>query len=174
LQDEQTGILLNEAFFQEPLEISNSGLIDFQFIKEESFREQKRTGAFAEAYNSNVAVGNVRKTPLMGKRIIYERKLVGPALRSLKRIQLPVSLLAYFLHMSGHVASPYTPLGSGIRENHAVFTGGEILDFLAAFTLLYNRMAFAAVELAAFVAHKKALQTLFYACTNHFNHTLSQ
>jgi hypothetical protein len=76
--------------------------------------------------------------------------------------------------MSGHVASPYTPLGSRIRENKAVFTGRELLDFLAAFTLLYNRMAFAAIELAAFFAHKKAINTLFYACTNHFNHILSQ
>lgn len=109
----------------------------------------------------------------MGKRTIYEWKLVGSALGRLKRIQLPVFLFACSLHMSGHAACPYTPLGSGVWENQAVFTGGEILDFLAAFTLLYNRMAFAAIELAAFVAHKKALNTLFYACTNHFNHVLS-
>jgi hypothetical protein len=109
----------------------------------------------------------------MGKRTICEWKLVDPALRSLKRIQLPVFLFACFLHMSGHVAGPYTPLGSGVGKNQAVFTGGEILDFLAAFTLLYSGMAFAAIELTAFVAHKKAINTLFYACTNHFNHTLS-
>ena len=101
-------------------------------------------------------------------------KLVGSALGRLKRIQLPISLFTCSLHMSGHIAGPYTPLGSGVRENEAVFTGGKILDFLAAFTLLYNRMAFAAIELAAFVAHKKTIHTLFYACTNHFNHTLSQ
>jgi hypothetical protein len=76
--------------------------------------------------------------------------------------------------VSGHVALPYAPLGSGVGENQAIFTGGEILDFLTTFTLLHNRMAFAAIELAAVLAHKKAFNTFFYACTNHFNHILSQ
>jgi hypothetical protein len=34
-------------------------------------------------------------------------------------------------------------------------------------------VACAAVKLAALLAHKKALITFFYACTNHFNHVLS-
>ncbi len=99
---------------------------------------------------------------------------MGSSLGRLKRIQFPVSLFAFFLDMSGHVAFPYTPLCSGIGENQAIFTGGKILDFLATFTLLHNSMAFAAIELAAVLAHKKALNTFFYACTNHFNHILSQ
>lgn len=109
----------------------------------------------------------------MGKRTVCEWKLVGSAFGSLKRIQLPVSLLAGFHYVSGHVAGPDTPLGYGVRENEAVFTGGELLDFLASFTLLHNGIAFAAVKPAAFFAHEKTLKTLFYTCTNHLNHSLS-
>lgn len=137
------------------------------------FHEQEHTRVFAEAYKSVRRNRKRAEDVAHGKRTICERKLVDFTLRSLKRIQLPVSLFTCSLHMRGHVASPYTPLGYRIGKDEAVFAGGEILDFLATFTLLYNRMAVAAIKLAAFIAHEKAIHTLFYACTNHFNHILS-
>jgi len=109
----------------------------------------------------------------VAKRILCVWKLVGPALGCLQGIQLTVSLFGCFLDVRGHITGAYTPFGSGIGENQTVFTCGEFLDFLAAFTLFDNGMAFAAIELAAGFAHKRALHTFFNACTNHFNHILS-
>jgi hypothetical protein len=53
-----------------------------------------------------------------------------------------------------HIAIPYTPLGTGIREGDAIFAGGEISDFLAAFTRLNDGMAVATIKLAAFLVHE--------------------
>ena len=76
--------------------------------------------------------------------------------------------------MSGHVAVPHAPFGSGIRENEAVFAGRKFLDPHAAFTLLNDCVACAAIKLTAFLAHKRAANTRFYTCTVHFNHILSR
>jgi hypothetical protein len=44
---------------------------------------------------------------------------------------------------------------------------------LATFTLLDNRVAVTSVKLTPLLAHKKALNTFFYRCTNHGYHILS-
>ena len=75
--------------------------------------------------------------------------------------------------MGGHIAVPDTPLDGRIRKDEAVFARGEFCDFLAAFTLLDYGMTVTAVELAAFLAHEEALNTLFYGLTNHGYHILS-
>ena len=93
--------------------------------------------------------------------------------RSLKWIDLPVSLFSLCLKVGSHVAIPGMPPGVGIRKYKAVSAGGEFFDFLAAFTLLDNGMAGAAIKLAAFFAHEKTFIPFLYACTNHFNHILS-
>jgi hypothetical protein len=72
-----------------------------------------------------------------------------------------------------HVAIPETPLGRRIRKYETILAGGKHFDFVAAFTLLNSWMAGAAIKLAAFLGHKETIQTLFYACTNHFDHILS-
>lgn len=75
--------------------------------------------------------------------------------------------------MGSRIAGPDAPFDSRIREDEAILAGGKDSDFLAAFTLLNNGMAGAAVKLAAFLFHEKAVMPFFYACTNHFNHILS-
>jgi hypothetical protein len=75
--------------------------------------------------------------------------------------------------MAGHVATSHMPLGGRVRGNKAIFAGGVIVDFLAAFTLFNDSVACAAIKLATLFAHKETLVTFSYACTNHFNHILS-
>ena len=92
---------------------------------------------------------------------------------SLKRVQLHILFLAGFYQVSCHCAISYPPLDRRVGEIEAIFTGGEFFRLLAAFTLINNRVAGAAIKLAAFLAHKKALITTFCTCTNHDNHILS-
>jgi len=66
-----------------------------------------------------------------------------------------------------------TPFGGRIGKDETIFTGGKILDFLTAFTLLNDGVAGTTVKPTAFLVHEKALIPFFYACTNHFNHVLS-
>ncbi len=67
-----------------------------------------------------------------------------------------------------------TPFGGRIGKGEAIFTGGEIFDFLTTFTLLNYGVAGTTIKLAAFLVHEKTLIPFFYACTNHFNHVLSK
>lgn len=75
--------------------------------------------------------------------------------------------------MGGHVAFPDAPLGGRLREAEAILACGKVNRFLTPFTLFNNRVANAAIELATFLTHKETIVTLFYACTNHFDHILS-
>jgi hypothetical protein len=95
------------------------------------------------------------------------------ALRCFQGIQLSVPFVGVFLQVGCHAAFSQTPLGGGVRKGQAVIAGGEFFDFLAAFTLLDNEVAGAAVKPAPFFAHEKTLQSFFYACTNHGYHVLS-
>ena len=100
--------------------------------------------------------------------------LSSHTLGSLQGIDLPVSAFGLYLQMGGHVAVPHTPLGSGIREDEAIFAGRKFLGPHAAFTLINNCVAGATIKLTACLAHKRAANTRFYACTVHFNHVLSR
>jgi len=101
-------------------------------------------------------------------------KLSSLTLGSLQGIYLPVSDFGLYLQMCGHIAVSHTPLGSGIREDEAVCAGRKFLGPHAAFTLLDNCVAGASIKLTACLAHKRAANTRFYACTVHFNHVLSR
>jgi hypothetical protein len=93
------------------------------------------------------------------------------ALRGLQRIQLWSLFGARGLYNVGsHIAVPDAPLGSGLREHQAVCTGRELLGFLTAGAFFSDRMAASAVKLAAALTHKKTINTLFDACTNHGYH----
>jgi len=98
---------------------------------------------------------------------------MGASLRGLKRVQFRILFFGGFFQVSGHVTTSYPPLGQRVREIEAILTGGKVFHLLAAFTLINNRVAGATIKLAAFLFHEKALITVFYACTNHFNHILS-
>ncbi len=76
--------------------------------------------------------------------------------------------------MCGHIAVSMKPFGGRIGKGEAIFTGGKIFDFLTTFTLLNYGVAGTTIKLAAFLVHEKTLIPFFYACTNHFNHVLSQ
>lgn len=54
-----------------------------------------------------------------------------------------------------------------------MIAGWTLQNFLATITLFHDGMAIAAVELAASLAHKCAVDTLFNSCTNHGYHILS-
>jgi hypothetical protein len=95
------------------------------------------------------------------------------ALGCFQGIQLSVPLIVGFLQMCCHTAFSQTPPGGGIRKDQAVIAGGEFFDFLAAFTLLNGVVTGTAVKPAPFLAHEKAVQSFFYACTNHGYHVLS-
>jgi hypothetical protein len=99
--------------------------------------------------------------------------LAGPSLGGLQGIQFPVTLCLRGLQVSGHAAGANPPLNCGVRKAQAVFAGWELFDFLATFTLLDNRVAVTSVKLTPLLAHKKALNTFFYRCTNHGYHILS-
>ena len=99
--------------------------------------------------------------------------LSGFALRSLERIDLTVFFFSASLQVGRHIAGPGSPFDGRIREYKAIGAGGKIFGFLAAFTLLNNGMAGAAIKLAAFLLHEGTIIPLFYACTNQFNHILS-
>jgi hypothetical protein len=75
--------------------------------------------------------------------------------------------------MRGHIACPQTPLGGWIRERNAILSIGENPNLLAALTLSNNRMAGAAIKLAALLGHKNALLSYFNGSANHGNHILS-
>ena len=75
--------------------------------------------------------------------------------------------------MGSHVAASRTPFDGRLREHEAVCAGSELFGFLAAITFFNNGVATAPVELAAILAHEKAVNTLFYTCTNHGYHILS-
>jgi len=99
--------------------------------------------------------------------------LAGPSLRGLQGIQFSVTLCLRGLQVSGHAAGADPPLDRGVREAYAVFAGWELFGFLATFTLLDNRVAVTSVKLTPLLAHKKAVNTFFYRCTNHGYHILS-
>jgi len=75
--------------------------------------------------------------------------------------------------MGCHIADPYFPFDSRVRETHAVFSGGDFNDSLAAITLINNRVTTASIKLTSSFAHKDAIEPLPYTCTNHDNHILS-
>jgi hypothetical protein len=75
--------------------------------------------------------------------------------------------------VGGHAAVPDSPFGDGVRKAQAVYAGREFLDFLAAFTLLYNGMTVTSIELTPLFTHKQAFGPFFYCCTNHGYHILS-
>jgi hypothetical protein len=75
--------------------------------------------------------------------------------------------------VGGHVALPGSPLGRRLRKNQAKLTGRKLLCLLAAPACLNDGMATSAIELAAVLAHEKALYSLLNACTNHGYHILS-
>jgi hypothetical protein len=72
--------------------------------------------------------------------------------------------------MGRHAALPGSPFDGGLRENKAILAGGEFFGFLAAGALLDNGMAGSPIELAAVLAHEKALDTLLDAVANHGYH----
>jgi hypothetical protein len=76
-------------------------------------------------------------------------------------------------HMSCHVADAIFPLYGRVRKTHTISSGGILSDSLAAMTLIDNRVAAAPIKLASSFAHKDALNTFLYRCTNHDNHILS-
>jgi len=75
--------------------------------------------------------------------------------------------------MGSHIADPIFPFDSRIRETHAVFSGRDFNDSLAAITLINNRVTTTSIKLASSFAHEDALKPLPYTCTNHDNHILS-
>jgi hypothetical protein len=72
--------------------------------------------------------------------------------------------------MRSHIAVPDAPFGSRLGEHQAVGAGRELLGFLAARAFFGDRMAAAAVKLAAGLTHEKTINTFFYACANHGYH----
>jgi hypothetical protein len=99
--------------------------------------------------------------------------LAGPSLRGLQGIQFSVTLYLRGLQVSGHATGADPPLDRGVRKAQAVFARGKLFGFLATFTLLDNRVAVTSVKLTPLLAHKKAINTFFYRCTNHGYHILS-
>ena len=75
--------------------------------------------------------------------------------------------------MGSHVAVPESPFDDGFRKAQTISTGGEFLNFLAAFTLFYDLVTASSIKLAPVLVHKETLDTLFYACANHGYHILS-
>jgi hypothetical protein len=74
---------------------------------------------------------------------------------------------------SSHIAEPGFPFHSRVRETHAVFSGRNFNDSLAAITLINGRVTATPIKLTSSFVHKDALKPLPYACTNHDNHILS-
>ncbi len=100
--------------------------------------------------------------------------LASCALGGLQRIDLRGFLGRPCLrHMGRHAAFPSAPFNGGFGEVEAVLAGRKFFDFLASDALFNDLMAGAPVELASVLAHEKTLNTLFYLCANHDNHTLS-
>jgi len=75
--------------------------------------------------------------------------------------------------VGGHAAGPDSPFDGWVRKAQAVFAGGEIFSFLAAFTLLNNRVAITSVKLTPIFVHKETFEPFLYTCTNHGYHILS-
>ena len=75
--------------------------------------------------------------------------------------------------MGGHTAGSEFPLDGGIRKIQTVSAGGKFLCSLAAFTLFDNRVAVSTIKPTTRFVHEKAIDALFYACTNHGYHALS-
>jgi hypothetical protein len=72
--------------------------------------------------------------------------------------------------MGRHAALSGSPFYGRLRENKAILSGGKFFGFLAAVALLDNGMAGSPIELAAVLAHEKALDTLLHAIANHGYH----
>ena len=72
--------------------------------------------------------------------------------------------------MGSHIAVPDAPFGSRLGEHQTVGTGRELRGFLAAGAFFGDRVAAAAVKLAAGLTHEKTINTFFYTCTNHGYH----
>jgi tmRNA-binding protein len=75
--------------------------------------------------------------------------------------------------VGGHAAGSDPPLDCRIGKAYAILAGWELFGFLATFTLLDNRVAVTSVKLTPLLAHKEAINALFYRCTNHGYHILS-
>ena len=75
--------------------------------------------------------------------------------------------------MGSHIAEPDFPFNSRVRETHAVFSGRDFNDSLAAVTLINDRVTATPIKLTSSFVHKHALEPLPYTCTNHDNHILS-
>ena len=99
--------------------------------------------------------------------------LVCFSLGCLQRINLCALLLGGLLYMRGHIAFTETPLGGRIRKDEAKTTGRKHIGFLTSFALLNDFMTGASIKLAPLIAHEIAVQSFFYACTNHGYHVLS-
>lgn len=95
------------------------------------------------------------------------------SLGGLEGVDLSVAFLGCFLEVGCHLAFTQPPFGCRIREDEAELACGKFPNPLTSFTLLYNGVAGAAIELAAVFGHKKTLIPLLYACTNHDYHILS-
>ena len=98
---------------------------------------------------------------------------MGSALGGLQGIQFSICFPLSDLYMAGHVAVPDAPSDGWIRETDTIFSGGKFLDFLAAFTLLFNLVAVTSVKLATCFVHKETIHPFFQSLTNHGYHILS-
>jgi len=98
------------------------------------------------------------------------KELAGGALGCLQGVDLHLFGGGDLSQMRGHTAFPGSPFDGGLRENQAIFAGGELFDFLTAMALLNDGMAVPSVELAAVLVHEKALNSLLYAIANHGYH----
>ena len=75
--------------------------------------------------------------------------------------------------MGSHIADPGFPFHSRVGETHAVSSGRDFNDSLAAVTLINNGVTATSIKLTSSFVHKDALEPLPYSCTNHDNHILS-
>jgi hypothetical protein len=104
---------------------------------------------------------------------LLQTELVHFSLGRLQGVDLCAFFLGGLFQVRGHIAFSETPLGGGIREGEAKATGRKNLGFLTSFALLNDFVTGASIKLASLIAHKIAVQSFFYACTNHGYHILS-
>ena len=98
---------------------------------------------------------------------------MGSPFRGLKGIDLPIFLPVGGLHVGSHAAFSESPFDGRVRKSQAIIAGGSFSNLLAAFTLLYNRVAVTPIELTSFFTHEGTFHSFLYACTNHGYHILS-
>jgi hypothetical protein len=91
------------------------------------------------------------------------------SLGSFERIDLRLGFL-FKLSMRGEIASAGFPFYGRIRIAVAKPSGGVLHAALAAFTLLYNRLASTTVVPAAGFCHEGTFCSGLLCCTNHDNH----